>query len=129
MTAKKWIMLGIVVVVASALLVVTVVAAPVAQSSEAGLTAVGSEESALSANRRIVVKGPGGSLGIAAATPVSTAFTYQGQLKDGGEPVNDDCGLHSALCVRGYKPAGATRLALQSPSHLAQAAVVTRYTF
>jgi hypothetical protein len=43
-----------------------------------------------------------------------------------GAQVSD---LHSALWVRGYKPAGTTRLALQSPSHLAQAAVVTRYTF
>jgi hypothetical protein len=90
MTGKKWIILGI-VVVASALLVVTVVAAPVAQSSEAGSNAAGSAESALNTNRGIVAEGPGASPGIAASSPVSTSFTYQGQLKDSGGPVNDDC--------------------------------------
>jgi Tat protein secretion system quality control protein TatD with DNase activity len=38
--------------------------------------------------------------------------------------------LHSALCVRGYKPTGVTRLTLRSPGrYMARAAVVTRHTF
>ncbi len=41
-----------------------------------------------------------GSLACAAgvsAAPVSTAFTYQGQLKDGGAPANGDYDLRFSL--------------------------------
>jgi hypothetical protein len=69
MKSKKRIVLGI-VVIASALLMATAVAAPAARSSAGG---------------------PDGSTGIAASSLVGTGFTYQGQLKDGGQPVNDDC--------------------------------------
>jgi hypothetical protein len=85
MTSKKWIILGI-VVMASLLLVATVVAGPAAQSSEAE-----------GANQRLAADAPAGSLDIAVASPVSTSFTYQGQLKDGGEPVNDTCNLQFRL--------------------------------
>jgi hypothetical protein len=84
MTSKKWIILGI-VVVASLLLVATAVAGPVAQSSEAGNA------------QRLVTDEPGASLDIAAASPVSTSFTYQGQLTDGSGPVNDTCEMNFRL--------------------------------
>ncbi|MGD8398716.1 MAG: hypothetical protein PVG11_07655, partial [Anaerolineae bacterium] len=30
-------------------------------------------------------------------TPLGTAFTYQGRLEDGGEPVTDDCDFRFGL--------------------------------
>jgi hypothetical protein len=79
MTGKKWIILGIVVVastlLASALLVATVAAEPPPGSSEDGPDATGS----------------GRSQAVAAPSAVGTGFTYQGQLKDGEEPVSANC--------------------------------------
>jgi hypothetical protein len=83
MTRKSWIVLGIVVMVSS-LLMVTVVVASAAQAPEAGAAALGADE-------RLAAQGAGGSLAVAAANPVTTSFTYQGQLKDSGGPVNGDC--------------------------------------
>ena len=48
---------------------------------------------AQSANRAAVVQAPPSNVDAPNATPISTTFTYQGQLKNGSNPVNGSCDL------------------------------------
>ena len=70
MNGKKWIVVGL-VFASSALLAATVAAGPGAGVGSTASTA--------------------GRTAIAASSPVSTTFTYQGRLDQDGEPVNGDC--------------------------------------
>lgn len=74
MTNKKWIVLCIVLATLALLAVATAQAGPLAH--------------------------PTGPQAPASQATLGTDFTYQGQLKSGGEPVTDDC----SMAFRLYDP-------------------------
>jgi hypothetical protein len=75
MTSKtRWIVLGVVAVALTLLVVATALAGPVLSGAEGPLAQEMQSQ---------------GDTGFQAT--LGTAFTYQGQLKSGGEPVTDDC--------------------------------------
>ena len=82
MTGKKWIVLGIVLAAVALLGLTTAQAGPPAQQPEPR----GSGEAHIAPQRV-----PGEPGRAAPAMALGSAFTYQGQLKQGDEPVTGDC--------------------------------------